>query len=86
MGDDNDRVPLLVERIEKVENLFAGLAVEVSGRLVREDERRVVYERPRDRDPLTLSAGKLARAMIESIAKIDALERALGSPVAFVGS
>ncbi len=85
MGDDNDGVPLLVERIEKAENLLACLAVEVSRGLVRKDERRVVHERPRDRDPLALSAGKLARAMVEPISEIDALERALRSPAALCG-
>ena len=85
MGDDNNGVPLPVERIEKAENLLARLAVEVSGGLVREDDRRVVHERPRDRDPLALSAGKLAWAMIEAISKVDALKRALRSTAALVG-
>ena len=85
MGDDNEGVPLLVEVIEQAENLLARLAVEVSGGLVCEDDRRVVHERPCDRDPLALTAGELVRTMVEPIPEIDVLERALRSVAALVG-
>ena len=43
--------------------LGAGLRVEVARRLVREQDRRVVHERSRDRDALTLTARELVRTM-----------------------
>ena len=53
----------------------ARLRVEVPGRLVGEDDRRPLGERPRDRDPLALAAGQLRRPVGEAVAEADALER-----------
>jgi hypothetical protein len=54
---------LVVEGPEQVEDLRAGAAVECAGRLVGEDEGRVVDESAGDRHALLLAAGKLARGM-----------------------
>ena len=52
-----------------------GAAVEGAGRLVGEDEARLVDERARDRDALLLAAGELRRAMMRAIGEADAGER-----------
>ena len=63
VGDHHDRLPELLDRVpEQLEDLGAGLRVEVARRLVREDDVRPRDERPRDRDALLLAAGELRRA------------------------
>jgi hypothetical protein len=44
---------------EQIEDVLTVAAVEVPRRLVSQHERRIVGERPRDRHPLLLAAGKL---------------------------
>ena len=56
--------------------------VEVAGRLVGEEERRLGDQRARDRDALLLAAGELARLVVETIAEADALERRDGQRAA----
>src|SRR5262249_52844189 len=58
---DHDRVALAMQLREELQNLVAGLGIERPGRLVGEQERRVVGQSARDRDPLPLSAGKSGR-------------------------
>src|SRR5437773_9458079 len=41
-----------------VEDPISGLGVEVSGRLVQNEDGRVANHRPRNRDPLTLTTGE----------------------------
>ena len=52
-------------RIER-ENLRAGLRVEISGRLVAEQDRRIDRERAGDRHPLPLAAGELVGQMLDA--------------------
>ena len=60
--DHDDRLAVLaVERLQQVEDLVAGLAIEVAGRLVAEQQRRVGDDRARDADALLLAAGELPR-------------------------
>jgi len=61
--DDQDRGPGGAggEFVEKGEHLLARGGVERGRGLVGEDQRRLVDQRPRDRDPLVLAAGELRR-------------------------
>ena len=52
-----------VQPHKKLHDLDACFGVEVARRLVRENDRRVVHERPRDGDPLLLPSGELVRMM-----------------------
>ena len=56
-------------------HLHARLAVERAGRLVGEQNVRIVDERPRDGDALHLAAGHLVRLFVELVAKAHALKR-----------
>ena len=51
-----------------------GRAVEVPGRLVGEQERRIVRERARDRDALLFSARQLRRVVMAAFREPDLLE------------
>ena len=69
-------VPVSVLMRRRVaDDLLGRRGVQVAGRLVAEDDRRVVDERPRDRDALLLSAGQLARGMAHPVAQADEVEQ-----------
>jgi hypothetical protein len=70
--DEDDRGSDGVQVRQQVDNPGAGARVQVSRRLVGEDDRRLADQGARDRDPLTLTAGQL-RGLLGS----DELLRAL---------
>jgi hypothetical protein len=61
---DDGLAVLAVERLEQVEDLVAGLAVEVAGRLVAEQERGIGDDAPGDADALLFAAGEGARVVL----------------------
>ena len=68
--DHDDRLAVLaVERLQQVEDLVAGLAIEVAGRLVAEQQRRVGDDGARDADALLLAAGELPRIVLRAVAR-----------------
>ena len=73
--DDDDRGAVRVHALEQADDLPAGGLVELAGRLVREQQRRAVGERARDRDALHLAAGQLRRPMIAPCARPDVVEQ-----------
>src|SRR5437879_1849793 len=66
MGDQYDGLAGVVQLLEQPHDLLAGGGVEVAGRLVRQQDRGVVHERPRDRHPLALPARQLVRPVRHS--------------------
>ena len=62
-GDEDDGVAGLMKPLEQRHDLEAGLGLEVAGRLVGQQDRRVVHERARDGDALALSARQLVGPM-----------------------
>ena len=58
-----------------VEDLLGALRVEVAGRLVGDEERRVGDDGARDRDALLLSARELARIVLRAVGEAHDLER-----------
>ena len=72
--DEDDRLPLVVQLLEDRHDLLGGLRVEVSRRLVGEEDRRIVHEAPRDRDALLLAARELRRRVVPAVREADALE------------
>ena len=77
VSDEHDRVAALVQPREQRHDFRAGLRVQVSRRLVREQDRGVVHERPRDGDALTLAAGQLVGPMRHAARQLDLVERGL---------
>ena len=72
---DDGLAVLAVERLQQVEDLVAGLAVEVAGRLVAEQQRRVGDDGARDADALLLAAGELPRIVLRAVGEPDDLQR-----------
>ncbi len=55
---------LLVQFKQQVDNFRAGLAVQIAGRLVGEQNSRPGHKRPRQGHPLLLAAGQLLGRML----------------------
>src|SRR5512143_1647567 len=62
--EDNRDVGFLVQSNKEFHDLAAGLGVEIAGGFVRKDDRRIVYERPGNGNPLLLAAGELIRMVV----------------------
>ena len=67
------------EGTQRTEDAVDLHVVEVGGGLVGEEQRRVVDERPRDRDALLLAAGQVAGPMPAAIGQAEAIEQLVGS-------
>ena len=68
MRDHDDGLAVLaVERLEQAEDFVAGLAVEIAGRLVAEQQRGIGDDGARDADALLFAAGERARIMLRAV-------------------
>ena len=76
---EHDGDAFAVELLEEGQDLLRRAAVESAGRLVGEQEARVVHERPRDGDALLLSAGQLHGSVMRPIGEADPSERLQGA-------
>lgn len=77
-GNEECRIGLPHEVGEKREDLLASLVVQVAGRLVGEDEERVVSQGTSDGYPLLFSPGQPVRKTISSVEEADVIEHRLG--------
>src|SRR5262245_16664725 len=69
--DDDYCLSVRMQLVEQRQDLDARLRVEVTRRLVGEQDRRVRDERARDRDALPLAARELVRQVIGAIGQAD---------------
>ena len=75
---EHDRDALFVQLLKERHDLDRHVAVEISRRLVGEQQRRLGDERSRDRHALLLPARQLARLVIQTIAESHASQRFRG--------
>ena len=68
MGDHDDGFALVVELAQEPHDLVARVRVEIAGRLVRQNDMRIVDQGTGDGHALLLAAGKLRGPVIEPIA------------------
>ena len=73
--DHADRRAGRVELLEQIHDRLAAARIEVSGRLVREQNQRLAGDGARDGDALLLTARELARKVLRAVRHADALER-----------
>ena len=74
MGDEDYRAPLVVELMEYLHDLLAGVRVEVAGRFVREDYRRARGDCTGYRDSLLLTAGHLRGQVVHALFEPDSAQ------------
>ena len=67
-----------MNRAQQIHDVAAVGGVQVAGRLVGEDDLRIIRERARQRDALLLAAGKLRRIVVRAAGQSDLLEQLLG--------
>src|SRR4029450_6441792 len=65
--NENDCVSALIQVFEERHDFIAGFRIQIASRFIRQDDGWIVYQSPRDRDPLALTARKLVRLMMQSI-------------------
>jgi hypothetical protein len=58
-------------RQQEIDDLLAGGLVEIAGRLIRHEDRRIGRHRTRKRDALLFAAGKLRRIVMQLLAEPD---------------
>ena len=68
--DDQNRVPLGLQFQQQFGDRPGRRAIEIAGRLVGQQQRRLADQRPGDRHPLPFAAGKLGRPMVEPLAPV----------------
>ena len=74
--DEQRRQPQLGQQLgELAADDVARVRVERRERLVEQEHRRVARERPRERDPLPLAAGEVARPRLREVRDPEALEQ-----------
>ena len=82
MGDDDGRGATGLHLIpDQVDHLVTEIAVEGGGRLVEEDQTRIVHQRSADGDALLLPSGKLCRQIGGTIGQAELFQQLVG-PVA----
>ena len=79
VGDEQDRLTARVQASEELEHLVAALGVERAGRLVGEEQRRLVGERTGDREPLALPAGEHAGRFLRLVGEAEEVEEVAGA-------
>lgn len=75
MGYHENRDPLGVEPLKEREDISTAFGVEVTGRLVREDQFWIIHNRSSYRHSLSLATGELVGPMIHAIFKSYEVKR-----------
>ena len=70
-----------VDLAEQVHDFEREVGIEVSGRLVAEDDQGIVHQCPRDGDPLLFAAGQLQRKRIHPMLQADPFQDLEGPPL-----
>src|ERR1700684_549640 len=77
MGDDHQGLTDRSEAVEQTQDVAGRSAVEISGGFIGKHHRRVVTQRTRDRDTLTLTPRERGRQVAGTSAQPDLLEQLL---------
>src|SRR6266508_5922696 len=72
VGHHNDGAPLSVQSGEQLQDRRAGRRIEIAGRLVGQQERRIVGQRAGNRGALLLAARQSSRQLVGLILDTDA--------------
>ncbi|WP_435810422.1 hypothetical protein [Streptosporangium canum] len=78
--DDHEGLPRGTQVLEDPQHIERGRGVEVAGRLVGQDDQRVVGQRAGDGDPLTLPARQLRGQMPGAVGEPDPFQQQARAP------
>ena len=78
---DDGQPPVEPELGDELEHLLLAAEVERGGRLVEQEQRRLLRERPREDSPLLLAAAQRAQRPARELDELEAPERAVGGLV-----
>ena len=84
--DHHDGEPLLVGFLDQVEDLTAGLDVQISWGLIGEQDFWIIGQRPGNGRTLPLAAREFAGAVVESMLEPESFEELVGSFPSFRGA
>ena len=74
VGNHDERLAVGLDRqLEQAQHVLAGLAVQVAGGLVGQDDGRLGNQRPRDGHPLLPAAGKLVGEGVQPVLQAQQL-------------
>ena len=76
--DQQDGLPIIVQPAQQLDHLMAALRVQRAGRLVGEQQRRLVGQGPGDGQPLALAAGQHARRGVGLVPDAQQVEQVAG--------
>ena len=80
MGHDYHRLAALaIEALDRLQHPFGRARIQFARRFVRQQDRRVVDQRPRDRNPLLLPARELHGPVAHPAAQADLLQQRCAS-------
>ncbi len=85
MSNDDERLALGDQLLEQAENVLGRLRIQVAGRLVGGQERRIVGQRAGNRHALLLPAGQRRGELVGVIRHVHLLQQAHGALEALVG-
>ena len=84
MRGDQHRFAHILERPQNAFHLRAGARVHAGGRLVQDEQARVVDERARQAQPLLHAAGEHVHVAVALVGQVHQLQQALGHMLAFL--
>ncbi len=74
-GDEKSGIRFLPDFLQERENFLAGVRIEVAGGLIRDNDTRLVDQRPGNGDALLLATGELIGTMIQARGEADSFEQ-----------
>ena len=72
---DEGHTGFFCELTKQAEDVGSVSRIKIAGRLIRQQQRRAMSQRPGNRDPLTLTAGQFGRKGLPSMRHSDAFEK-----------
>ena len=84
VGNHYNGYSLLIEHFKEAQHFFTGFEIQIAGRLIRQENDRIIDQGPGNGDALLLPAGKLRRLMIQTVAQAHLNKQFPGKPIPFL--
>ena len=81
---EKDRHPPLAQRADQLVDLVTRNRIQARRRLIEEQHRRVVEQRPRERDPLTQALRQRPARIVRAVGEVDRPQCSVDAPADIV--